>query len=298
MTSLAESVARFDALASPRRTPAGTATPGGTPVPVSPSEVEATAAGDVLLRCTPPPRDEDELLCGQYTEYDGGCTGCVLPFGHDGPHDLGLGAKRERRAPQRSGDNAGGRKRRAVAAPSPTPAAEVVCAGCSGGDEEAGNAILLCDGLLDEGTPCDAAWHQRCLAPPLDEVPSDRWLCDACAAAERRGVWRGRAHALDAGRSTAPSLGPCYQVDVDALPSPSRPTPSRESGFLVWRPTDATVAWSRAEARSFLEGLDALHTELNVAVPLELRPCRGGSPPASPPSTPPTHAKKKRGGAG
>ena len=50
MTSLAESVARFDALASPRRTPAGTATPGGTPVPVSPSEVEATAAGDVLSR--------------------------------------------------------------------------------------------------------------------------------------------------------------------------------------------------------------------------------------------------------
>ena len=301
--SLAESVARFHALASPPRTPAGTATPGGTPVPVSPSEVEATAAGDVLLRC----EDNDvELLCGQYTEYDGGCHGCVLPFGHDGPHDLGLGAKRQRHAPQRPGGGApqpraGGRPRAALAAPAPTPAAEVVCAGCSGGDEEAGNAILLCDGLLDDGTPCDAAWHQRCLAPPLAEVPSDRWLCDACAAAERRGVWRGRAHALDAGRSTAPSLGPCYQIDVDALPSPSRPTPSRESGFLVWRPTDATVAWSRAEARSFLEGLDALHTELRVPVPLELRPCRGGSPPASPASpasTPPTHAKKKRGAAG
>ena len=62
----AESVARFDALASP----VGTAMPGDTPVPVSPSD------------------DDVELLCGQYTEHDGGSHGCVLRFGHVGPHDL------------------------------------------------------------------------------------------------------------------------------------------------------------------------------------------------------------------
>ena len=73
-STLADSVARFDALASP--SPAGTATPGGTPVPVSPSEVEATAAGDVLLRCST--ANDVELLCGQYTEYDGGCHDSIV----------------------------------------------------------------------------------------------------------------------------------------------------------------------------------------------------------------------------
>ena len=44
--------------------------------------------------------DDDEYVCGDYTTV--GFFGCILPFGHDGPHVLGTdGKKRERRAPRR-----------------------------------------------------------------------------------------------------------------------------------------------------------------------------------------------------
>ena len=35
--------------------------------------------------------------CGCRTERDGGFDGCILPFGHDGPHDLGLEKRQSRR---------------------------------------------------------------------------------------------------------------------------------------------------------------------------------------------------------
>ena len=44
--------------------------------------------------------DVDEYVCGDYITQ--GFFGCILPFGHDGPHVLGTdGKKRERRAPRR-----------------------------------------------------------------------------------------------------------------------------------------------------------------------------------------------------
>lgn len=42
-----------------------------------------------------------------------------------------------------------------------------------------GNDIVLCDG------PCDRAYHEQCLQPPLDAstLPEDQpWLCPACTA--------------------------------------------------------------------------------------------------------------------
>ena len=38
--------------------------------------------------------------CGCRTERDGGFDGCILPFGHDGPHDLGLEKRQSRRPPR------------------------------------------------------------------------------------------------------------------------------------------------------------------------------------------------------
>ena len=44
--------------------------------------------------------DVDEYVCSDYITQ--GFFGCILPFGHDGPHVLGTdGKKRERRAPRR-----------------------------------------------------------------------------------------------------------------------------------------------------------------------------------------------------
>ena len=40
----------------------------------------------------------EEELCGSRSARDGGCTFCVLPFGHAGAHDLGR-AKRVSKPP-------------------------------------------------------------------------------------------------------------------------------------------------------------------------------------------------------
>jgi len=50
------------------------------------------------------------------------------------------------------------------------------CAVCGHPHEtETLGAILLCD---SEG--CDQAYHQRCLATPLEFVPEGEWFCERC----------------------------------------------------------------------------------------------------------------------
>ena len=57
------------------------------------------------------------------------------------------------------------------------------CESCGSGDGSPGNEILLCDGAR-----CPAAWHQRCLDPPLVTIPAGSWYCPGCtkvAASEK-----------------------------------------------------------------------------------------------------------------
>ena len=53
---------------------------------------------------------------------------------------------------------------------------EVACHACGIDTWVPGNELLLCD-----GDGCESAYHIRCLAPPLDEVPEGTWLCPRCA---------------------------------------------------------------------------------------------------------------------
>ncbi|KAL1504953.1 hypothetical protein AB1Y20_008720 [Prymnesium parvum] len=65
--------------------------------------------------------------------------------------------------------------------PSPTECCDMAhaddgtCAVCSGTDDADDNKILLCD-----GSRCGAAYHQRCLTPPLERIPRKEWLCPTC----------------------------------------------------------------------------------------------------------------------
>ena len=58
-----------------------------------------------------------------------------------------------------------------------------MCTVC-GGDEvdPDGDALLLCDGSVADGSPCPRTYHMRCLSPPLAAVPEGDWLCPSCAA--------------------------------------------------------------------------------------------------------------------
>jgi len=49
------------------------------------------------------------------------------------------------------------------------------CMLCGGGESEAGNEILLCDGLH-----CANNYHQQCCDPAVAEVPDGAWLCPTC----------------------------------------------------------------------------------------------------------------------
>ena len=52
-----------------------------------------------------------------------------------------------------------------------------------GKDTLPSNQLLLCDG---EG--CSRAFHQKCLSPPLDEVPEGEWLCPRCVDSTKGAV--------------------------------------------------------------------------------------------------------------
>lgn len=49
------------------------------------------------------------------------------------------------------------------------------CGVCGAGWWDFGNELLLCDS-------CDAAFHLRCLDPPLSAVPQGNWHCPGCLA--------------------------------------------------------------------------------------------------------------------
>lgn len=55
--------------------------------------------------------------------------------------------------------------------------AHAVCSRCHGGESTDGNEILLCD-----GKSCPAAYHMRCLEPPLTHIPEGAWYCPGCSA--------------------------------------------------------------------------------------------------------------------
>jgi hypothetical protein len=58
---------------------------------------------------------------------------------------------------------------------------EEECLRCGQIDSLPGNEMLLCDGL-----GCKAAYHLKCLVPPLERVPAGEWLCSSCRPGSRR----------------------------------------------------------------------------------------------------------------
>ena len=64
-----------------------------------------------------------------------------------------------------------------VAARAANAQADPHCTLCGGGESEAGNEILLCDGWH-----CVGCFHQQCVDPPVLEVPEGTWLCQTCVA--------------------------------------------------------------------------------------------------------------------
>ena len=64
-----------------------------------------------------------------------------------------------------------------VAARAANAQADPHCTLCGGGESEAGNEILLCDGLR-----CVGCYHQQCCQPPVLQVPEGSWLCSTCVA--------------------------------------------------------------------------------------------------------------------
>jgi len=55
------------------------------------------------------------------------------------------------------------------------------CMLCGGGESEAGNEILLCDGLR-----CANNYHQQCCEPVVEVVPEGAWLCPTCVTNKNR----------------------------------------------------------------------------------------------------------------
>jgi len=64
-----------------------------------------------------------------------------------------------------------------VAARAANAQADPHCTLCGGGESEAGNEILLCDGLR-----CVGCYHQQCCDPPVLAVPEGAWLCSTCVS--------------------------------------------------------------------------------------------------------------------
>ena len=52
-----------------------------------------------------------------------------------------------------------------------------MCSRC-GKDTLKENQLLLCD-----GPGCTRSFHQRCVQPPLEQVPEGEWLCPHCVVA-------------------------------------------------------------------------------------------------------------------
>jgi len=140
---------------------------------------------------------------------------------------------------------------------------DIVCAVCARGDEPAGNAILLCDGMLP-AAECDFACHQLCLPSPLSSLPDGEWLCPSCTLAEQAGSRRGTACPV-----TSMRIGPCFQAVLPPMMSSalakdgaeaaaSMQQDERRGGTLVWSPRAEFASWAREESVAHLDGLDRL----------------------------------------
>ena len=57
---------------------------------------------------------------------------------------------------------------------------DIVCGHCLSGDAYEGNDIRICEGAHS----ATVGWHQLCLAPPLQEIPTGCWLCPQCVFAQ------------------------------------------------------------------------------------------------------------------
>ena len=63
--------------------------------------------------------------------------------------------------------------------------------------------MLLCDGILEDGSQCEVACHTYCCTPPLPKAPEGDWYCVAC---ERRRRLSGKVTGPgDWGKGTAKS---------------------------------------------------------------------------------------------
>ena len=99
--------------------PAAIATPT-TPAPASSDFLHSKIVADADDE-SEEEVDGGELFekCGSRTERDGGFDGCILPFGHDGDHDLGVASKRRTRGRPDYRERADAAVAAAAAAPPP-----------------------------------------------------------------------------------------------------------------------------------------------------------------------------------
>lgn len=83
-----------------------------------------------------------------------------------------------------------------------------LCYACSGGHGE----LICCD-------KCPASFHLECLDPPLDEVPTGRWLCKTCKVANVKKPALVKSGSVDSRMeisiATARPSTPLGQLDED-----------------------------------------------------------------------------------
>ncbi|KAL3921954.1 MAG: hypothetical protein SGPRY_004727 [Prymnesium sp.] len=75
------------------------------------------------------------------------------------------------------------------------------CVVCKETEDAEGNEILLCD-----GSHCGAAFHQKCLDPPLQRIPRGEWLCPCCQQKAAKAGLAPPAACCNRGSSTAAPL--------------------------------------------------------------------------------------------
>jgi len=100
---------------------------------------------------------------------------------------------------------------------------DAMCEWCGGGEDEANNEILLCD-----GRNCNRAHHQKCLPTPLLEVPAGDWLCPACESGE--GPRQKKRRLGSDAHAAAASSAPPAPIKLAAHYFESHRTP----GCVVW----------------------------------------------------------------
>ena len=93
--------------------------------------------------------------------------------------------------------------------------ASVHCRACGGGEDAAGNEILLCDGKVN-GRECDSAYHLQCLPVPLAAIPEGDWLCPLCDASKSASFAAKKAAAATKGAVEAAKKAEAVQHAVNA----------------------------------------------------------------------------------